>query len=99
MAYELNPGCPSGLAPATEPSLTVDPAAFVQHETRDRDTIELMVRGAKCANCIRKIEGGVLALPGVENARLNLSTGRLAIAWKPGAIAPRTFVETLAHLG
>ena len=99
MARELEPGCPSGLAPAAAPSLVVDPEPFVRHEAEGRDTIELMVRGAKCAACIRGIEGGLLALPGVENARLNLSTGRLAIAWRRGVVAPRAFVETLRRLG
>jgi Cu2+-exporting ATPase len=58
-----------------------------------------MVRGAKCANCIRKIEGGMLALPGVEDARLNLSTGRLRIVWRSGDLRPAIFTETLANLG
>lgn len=76
----------------------VDPAAFVDRDA-GVERIELMVRGARCAGCIRKIEGGLLALPGVTDARLNLSTGRLAVAWREGAVAPATVVRTVEELG
>ncbi len=42
-------------------------------------TIELLVQGAHCANCIRKIETGVPKLSGVRDARFNLSTGKLTV--------------------
>ncbi len=58
-----------------------------------------MVQGAKCAGCIRKIEGGLLALPGVADARLNLSTERLRVAWAPGALQPRAITDALTRLG
>jgi Cu2+-exporting ATPase len=95
----LAPGCPSGLAPAEADAPRADPAAFVRRDDAGRDAIELMVRGAKCAGCIRKIETGMLALPGVEDARLNLSTGRLSVAWRAGTIDARTLIDTLAELG
>ncbi|WP_395646919.1 heavy metal translocating P-type ATPase [Terricaulis sp.] len=93
-------GCPSGLSPPTETAAPrADIAAFVRHDAAGDDTLELMVAGAKCAGCIRKIEGGLLALPGVQEARLNLSTQRLRVAWRPGALAPQRIVETLTRLG
>ncbi|MCA8886404.1 MAG: cation transporter, partial [Hyphomonadaceae bacterium] len=93
-------GCPSGLAPAESPeSPRADPAAFVRRDGSGHDTIELMVQGAKCAACIRKIESGLLALPGVSDARLNLSTGRLRVAWTPGAVAPAAITDALARMG
>lgn len=76
-----------------------DPAAFVRRTNNGESALELMVQGARCAGCIRKIEGGLTALPGVSAARLNLSTGRLHVAWAPGALEPRTITETLAKLG
>jgi P-type Cu2+ transporter len=94
------PGCPSGLAPLPDRDAPrADPAAFVRRDAEGHEAIDLMVRGAKCAGCIRKIETGLLALPGVTDARLNLSTGRLAVAWTPGAVKPRALIETLARLG
>lgn len=93
-------GCPSGLTPAATPET---PAAnletFVRHDARGNEVLELMMDSASCASCIKKIEGGLLALPGVVDARLNLSTKRLRVAWKSDAVAPETIAETLARLG
>mgnify|MGYP001619569479 CR=1 FL=1 len=93
-------GCPSVLAPAEAPQARrADPAAFVRRDASGHDTLELMVQGAKCAACIRKIESGLLALPGVSDARLNLSTARLRVSWTPGAVAPATISDALAQMG
>lgn len=92
-------GCPSGLAPPTEGENRADPAAFVRTDKQGRESLELMVQGAKCAGCIKKIEGGLLAMPGVEDARLNLSTGRLSVAWAPGVLRAGEVTEALAKLG
>lgn len=92
-------GCPSGLAPPSESETRADLDAFVRRDAVGRDTLELMITGAKCAGCIRKIEGGLMALPGVTDARLNLSTQRLRVGWTPGALEPRRVTETLTRLG
>jgi Cu2+-exporting ATPase len=94
------PGCPSGLAPPRDGSgAGADPSAFVRRDARGRETLELMVQGARCAGCIRKIEYGLLTLPGVADARLNLSTGRLRVTWSPGALEPNDIVDALDKLG
>ncbi|MFO1186641.1 MAG: heavy metal translocating P-type ATPase [Alphaproteobacteria bacterium] len=46
--------------------------------------LELVVTGAHCANCIRKIETSVAGIPGVSAARMNLTTGRLTVEGSPG---------------
>ena len=93
----LSAGCPSGLSVATELSTPQDPAAFVV--TRDgHQTLDILVRGASCAGCLSKIEKAVGALPGVNVARLNLSTGRLRVEWT-GNLKPKLVVETIAGLG
>ncbi len=61
--------------------------------------LELLVRGARCAGCIRKIETGVTELAGVTNARLNLSTGRLSVTWANDRIDPRAIVQRVIDLG
>lgn len=102
MAIETlaQPGCPSGLAPpvADEPP-AVHLAPFVRRDAKGDDALELMIEGASCASCIKKIESALLAMPGVADARLNLSTKRLRVAWAPGALAPETLTETLTRLG
>ena len=92
-------GCPSGLAPteSSEGTRIADPSPFVR-DRKGRHELELAVTGAKCAGCISKIERGLMALPGMQEARLNLSTGKLLAAWT-GSLAPRRITETLDGLG
>lgn len=90
-------GCPSGLEPPADGEF-VDPAPFVRR-SNGLARLELAVFGAKCGGCIRKIEGGLSTLPGMQSARLNLSTGRLSLVWRDGALAPQRVSERLRELG
>ena len=56
-----------------------DMSAFLRPLEHGRRGLDLLVTGARCAGCISKIERELSAMPGVETARLNLSTGRLAV--------------------
>jgi Cu2+-exporting ATPase len=76
-----------------------DPDAFVRRDATGNDVLELLVKGAKCAACIKKIESNLLAMSGVADARLNLSTARLSVAWKPGAVQPHAITDALQRLG
>ncbi|MEN9874291.1 MAG: hypothetical protein RL186_1188, partial [Pseudomonadota bacterium] len=79
-----------------------DPRAFVQDRTLERAGglgLELLVRGARCAGCLRKIETGVAEIAGVTSARLNLSTGRLSVLWDDGTLDPRNIVQRVIDLG
>ena len=69
-----------------EPQAADDLSALIRPGTGGTDSFEVAVKGARCAGCIAKIEQGVSAIPGVENARLNLSTGKLTVLGR--AIAP-----------
>ena len=89
-------GCPSGLAPS-ERSEASDPSPFVRLVGKEK-RLSLTVRGARCGGCLAKIEGAARALPGVSQARLNLSTGRLDVNWT-GDLAPRRITETIAGTG
>ena len=90
-------GCPSNLEPALDPNVT-DPTPFVRRLSDGVNLLELSVSGARCSGCIAKIEGGVKTLPGIEGARLNLSTGKLRVTWR-GGLAPVRISETLSKLG
>ena len=92
-------GCPSGLRPADAPDLVADPTPFVRIDRTGQAVLELSVKGAKCAGCMAKIERGLLAIPGVGSARLNLSTQRLTVAWAPGQVSPPAVLEALQRLG
>lgn len=95
---EVGPGCPSGLEPAADAGV-IDPAPFVRRLRDGASRLELSIFGAKCGGCISKIEGGLSKLPGVENARLNLSTGKLAVSWRGEATTPRDITQTISDLG
>ena len=75
-----------------------DPQAFVRR-VDGRSHLDLLVRGATCAGCIARIEAGLLADGRVEQARLNLSTGRLALVWRGEASAARGFITKLGEIG
>ena len=77
----------------------IDPAPFVRTEEVGRSEVELLVRGARCAGCISKIENGVGALNGVVEVRLNLSTGRLRVTFDRRCLAPVALTRALKRLG
>ncbi|WP_018182785.1 heavy metal translocating P-type ATPase [Kaistia granuli] len=58
--------------------------------------VDLAVPEMHCADCIRKIERGLAAVPGVTYARVNLSTRRASVKWS-GEAPP--LIETLEGLG
>jgi P-type Cu2+ transporter len=96
----LNVALPAAPAPPTqEDAAFVDPGAYARLGGDGLSHLDLSVRGARCAGCLRKIEGGLSALPGVEAARLNLTTGKLSIAWRTESLAPADLARTIARLG
>ncbi len=76
-----------------------DYSAFLRAEPDGNTAIDIAVRGARCANCLAKIEGGVRAISGVSEARLNLSTGKLHVAWRGDAVAPQAVIHRVRALG
>ena len=76
-----------------------DMSAFIRRQDDGSASLDLLVTGARCAGCISKIEREVSALTGVQSARLNLSTGRLAIEVSDRAIDPDRVVRTLVQMG
>lgn len=59
--------------------------------------IELSVPGVHCGACIQAVETALSKLPGVEAARLNLSTKRVSVRWQGESLPP--IVSTLAQVG
>ncbi|MCX7585295.1 heavy metal translocating P-type ATPase [Phenylobacterium sp. 58.2.17] len=76
-----------------------DFTAFLRPVEGGGRSLELLVKGARCAACMAKIEGEVRALPAVETARLNLTTGKLTVGFEPGAGDPSLVLERLDDLG
>ena len=80
-------------APSTELS------RYVRHDKTGASLFAVSVKGARCASCIGKIETGVKAIPGVADARLNLSTGKLLASWRGTAITPDLVLRRVRDLG
>jgi Cu2+-exporting ATPase len=59
---------------------------------------DLSVPSIHCGGCIQAIEAALGALPGVEQARVNLSTKRVAIRWQADK-PPPPFIDTLDRIG
>jgi Cu2+-exporting ATPase len=81
-------------------SPAVDLTAFLKRRPDAAPTFELRVKGARCAACLGKIERETAALPGVTSARLNLTNGKLTVAFDSLADAdPGAVVLRLENLG
>jgi len=77
--------------------ITQDLSALLRHGPGGADGFEVAIQGVRCANCIAKIEKGVGALAGVEQARLNLSTGKLTVVGRK--FAPSLILKRVRDLG
>lgn len=58
----------------------------------------LAVPGIHCGGCLRSIEKALVALPGVEQARANLSAKRVTVQWRDNGSVP-PMVEALERAG
>lgn len=76
----------------------IDPEAFVRTRGGHQE-IDLLVSGVHCAGCISRVETTMRDFSGVSNARLNLSTGRLSLAWTGPAGQARAMVKKLGEIG
>ncbi|RAI30284.1 nitrogen fixation protein FixI [Rhodoplanes elegans] len=76
---------------------------FVETLDDGRARLDLAVDGMTCAACMFEIEGGLGVLPGVTQARANLTSGRVAVEWQETegseTLAPAAIVGRLAELG
>ncbi|HXK54811.1 MAG TPA: heavy metal translocating P-type ATPase, partial [Hyphomicrobiales bacterium] len=91
--------CAGTLAGGTDRDQLPDPAGWVRPAGAGLSQLDLLVPGIHCAGCISRIERALNALSGVTHARVNMSTRRVAVSWKDGAVDPRALVEAVAGLG
>ena len=76
-----------------------DLSAFVARDAKGAGRLELLVRGARCAGCMSKIERGVAALPGVAASRFNLTTGKLTVTLAAGQGDPAAIQSAVEAMG
>jgi Cu2+-exporting ATPase len=98
---------PEGEILGPPPDLPQDLALFdldaVQEEFTDTHAqtreINLLVEGIHCAACVWLIEKGLAAVPGVEDARVNLTGRRLRVRWDNGRLQLSRILRRLGELG
>nr|WP_155144663.1 cation-translocating P-type ATPase [Roseibium sp. RKSG952] len=73
--------------------------AFVTPAENGAVHMDLAVEGITCAACMGEIERGLSRLPGIRNARVNLTSQRLAVDWDRDQTAADDIVATLSQLG
>ena len=88
--------------PAACPACVATPDAADVREVRERPEsagrIQLSLPTIHCAGCISGVERSLHALPGVSDARVNLTLKRASVAVSGGVTADR-LIETLKHAG
>jgi Cu+-exporting ATPase len=67
--------------------------------TSDQNKTIISVGGMTCAACVRRVENSLKALPGVQDAAVNLATGKAMITHEPDAINKSILELTLSDIG
>ncbi|MFH1690051.1 MAG: heavy metal translocating P-type ATPase [Candidatus Eisenbacteria bacterium] len=65
----------------------------------ETERLEGEVEGIFCASCVQKIEGNLLALPGVLSASVNLATARITVEAVAGTVTRDDIAEAAARAG
>lgn len=73
--------------------------AFVSSGSGRAQTLDLLVEGVHCANCIRKIENQLSKDPAITRARVNLTMRKLSVAWIGNPGHAEEIGETVRGLG
>jgi P-type Cu2+ transporter len=91
-------GVMQGLQPEEAP-VAADPSAWVVTDSNRICRLSLMVEGLQCGACVWLIEQSLLREPGVEQARVSLSTRGLTLAWREGGADPVKLIDRVQRLG
>ena len=98
---------PEGVPLAPPPELPAQLALYDLDEVQEefvgdlgelRD-IHLLVEGIHCAACVWLIENTLQGMPGVEEARVNLSGRRLHLKWHNGRLQLSRVLQRLGEIG
>lgn len=91
-------GVTQGLQPEEAP-VAADPSAWIIADPDGTCRLSLMVEGLQCGACVWLIEQSLLREPGVEQARVSLSTRRLSLVWRRGEADPIRLIDRVQRLG
>ena len=77
----------------------LDLSMFVRRAADGVAHMELVVDGVGCVSCIRKIENGLKAVPGIAGARLNFTDRRLVVDWREDELSAGDVIEAVERIG
>lgn len=80
----------------TTENTTTDPASTPAHATV---RTVLRAEGLTCPSCVAKIEHALGALPGVRDARVRFSSGRIEVDHDPQSAPVARLVDAVASAG
>ena len=88
----------------TDPGVVFDEAShdWVAYTVAAEDgarRIELAVEGITCAACMTDIERGLKRVPGIVRARVNLTSRRTSVIFRPEQLSPDDVLRRMAAIG
>ncbi len=84
--------------PVNAPAQDFHESFAVAHDDGSR-SLSAFVRNIVCAACVQRIERVLHKLPGVIEARVNMTTHRLHVRWDPSAIDIGVLLQRLERAG
>ncbi|KAG4080975.1 hypothetical protein HA402_010146 [Bradysia odoriphaga] len=61
--------------------------------------LELAIEGMNCASCVKRVEKALSAVPGVQQAQVNLATERARVAYDPATAQAAALVAAIVNAG
>jgi Cu2+-exporting ATPase len=92
-------GAPDAFSAVGQPAVRRDFGAFVETAADGDHRLNLLVEGVHCGGCVHKIEKALAKQSGVTQARLNLTTRRLAVAWHGSPARAAALAQVIEDLG
>jgi copper chaperone CopZ len=72
-------------------------AAYSDEAITESNSAVLHVRGMSCPKCVTNVDLQVLALPGVQEAHVDMGAGTVRVTFDPDLTAPRPSQAALAR--
>ena len=66
---------------------------------QELETLTIPIEGMSCASCVAKLEDGLVAVPGVQSAAVNLATEKATVSYRPVVTNPAEIQEAIRRLG
>ncbi|MFO1127117.1 MAG: heavy metal translocating P-type ATPase metal-binding domain-containing protein [Rhodospirillales bacterium] len=94
----IDPSQPA-LKPEADAAEVLDFAAFIRTDGDATASIDLVVEGLHCAACVWLIESVLARQPGVVRVRVNMTSRRLSLSWRPAEADPVAILDPVRRLG